>query len=345
MKTLSDKLSRFFKGTGCAGLIIRGVLFIAVLAVIGAVYQKLAMARDRKLYPPPGQLVDVGGYRLHLYCIGEGSPTVVLESGSGGKGVIAWSLVQKQMAAVSHARVCSYDRAGFGWSDPDPADKPRSSLLVAQTLHTLLRNAAVESPYVPVGHSSGGLHVRNFAYQYPEEVAGMVLLDSITENYYIIYPFNPTEVFFDDVGWKYCHMMTAVGVARLFGETSLSYPLGLLTSERGRYPLPESLYQADLANRNRTHYCRAVANEEIANRKEETQSTPPQSLGNLPLIVLTAGTDPTWGKVQDQLASLSSHSEHIVVEDGAHYLQFFQPEVVIEAVEKMVNIIREKNET
>jgi pimeloyl-ACP methyl ester carboxylesterase len=284
--------------------------------------------------------VDVGGYRLHLYCIGEGSPTVVLEAGSGGKGVIAWSLVQDQMAATTRGRVCSYDRAGFGWSDPDPADQPRPSSQVAQTLHTLLHNAGLEEPYVLVGHSSGGLHVRNFAYQYPDEVAGLVLIDSVTENYYLIYPYDRTEVFFDDIGWKYCHLMTAIGVARLFGETSLSHILGLPTSQRGRFPLTETLYQVDLSHRNRTHYCRAVGNEESANRNDEIQSTPPQSLGDLPLIVLTAGTDPTWGNLQDELAKLSTSSTHIIVENGEHYLQFFQPDVVIDAVEKMVNIVR-----
>jgi pimeloyl-ACP methyl ester carboxylesterase len=330
------------KGTGCARLFIGGVLFLVVLGIVGMVYQNLSTARDRRQYPPPGQLVDVGGYRLHLYCIGEGGPTVVLEAGSGGKGVIAWSLVQNEMATTTRVRVCSYDRAGFGWSDPDPADQPRSSSQVAEALHALLHSAAIDGPYVLIGHSSGGLHVRNFAYQYPEEVVGMILVDSVTEDYYLIYPFGPTEVFFDDIGWKYCHLMTAIGVARVFGETSLSSPLGLATSQRGRFPLTESLYQADLANRNRTHYCRAVGNEEIANRNDETKSTPPQSLGDLPLIVLTAGTDPTWGKMQEKLASLSTNSTHIIVENGAHYLQFFQPDVVIDAAAKMVDIVRKK---
>jgi pimeloyl-ACP methyl ester carboxylesterase len=340
MKNLFGKPSTLLKHSGCVNLFVGGLTIILVLAILGSVYQKIATAQDNKLYPPLGQLVDVGGYRLHLYCIGTGSPTVVLEAGSGGKGVIAWSLVQKQMSATT--QVCSYDRAGFGWSDPDPADKPRPSLQVAETLHTLLHNAGINGPYVLVGHSSGGLHVRNFTYQYPDEVVGMVLVDSVTDNYLLIYPPDATEIFFDDFGWKYCRLLTAVGVARLFGETSLSSPLGLATSERGRFPLPESLYQADLATRNRTHYCRAVGNEEIANRKEEIKTTPPQSLGNLPLIVLTAGTDPTWEKLQDELADLSTNSTQIVVEDGEHYLQFFQPETVISAVEEMVHQVQSK---
>lgn len=171
----------------------------------------------------------------------------------------------------------------------------------------------------------------------------MVLVNSVTENDYLIYPPDPAEVFFDDLGWKYSHLMTATGVARLFGETRMSHPWGLSTSERGQYPLSESLYQADLANRNHTPYCRAVANEEIANRREQIHSTPFQSVADLPLIVLTAGTDPTWSKLQDQLASLSTQRNHVVVKDGDHAHQFFQPEAVIDAVETMAKTVRSEH--
>ena len=118
-------------------------LLAAVIALVGAgaIYQAAATARDARRYPPPGQLVDVGGYRLHLYCTGEGGPTVVLEAVSGGLA-IDWAWVQPEVARAT--RVCAYDRAGRGWSDPGPA--PRDARQLARELHTLLANAAVPGP-------------------------------------------------------------------------------------------------------------------------------------------------------------------------------------------------------
>src|SRR5262245_3211505 len=147
-------------------------LLVAVVALAGtgAIYQAAATARDARRYPPPGQLVNVGGYRLHLYCAGEGSPTVVLEAVSGGLA-IDWAWVQPEGARTT--RVCTYDRAGRGWSEPGPA--PRDARQLARELHTLLRNAAVPGPYVLAGHSAGGLFAREYAAQYPDEVVGLVL--------------------------------------------------------------------------------------------------------------------------------------------------------------------------
>ena len=155
------------------------VLLIALLAFIGFLYQNIASAVDASRYPPPGKLIDVGGYRLHLYCTGtshSGSPTVILEAGGGG-GSVGWSKIQPGVA--SFTRVCSYDRAGYGWSDNGPL--PRTAGRIVTELHTLLTRAAVPGPYVLVGHSFGGLIVRLYAYRYPQQVAGLVLVDSISE--------------------------------------------------------------------------------------------------------------------------------------------------------------------
>jgi pimeloyl-ACP methyl ester carboxylesterase len=134
-------------------------------------------ARDAERYPAPGQQVDVGGYRLHIQCVGEGSPTVLLDAGLGGFS-LDWSLVQPELAANN--RVCAYDRAGYGWSDPGP--QPRTPSHIADELHTMLVNAGVQGPYVLVGHSAAGKHVRFYATRYPQDVVGMVLVEARHES-------------------------------------------------------------------------------------------------------------------------------------------------------------------
>ncbi|MEN6335825.1 MAG: alpha/beta hydrolase, partial [Phycisphaerales bacterium] len=129
--------------------LVIGVVVLALLVAAGGVgYQTLASSRDWRKFPPPGQRVDVGGYRLHVQTAGEGGPTVVLDAGWSDCS-LNWRLVQPEVAKVT--RVCSYDRAGVGWSDPGPA--PRSSLQIAKELHSLLKNAGIPGPYVLVGHS------------------------------------------------------------------------------------------------------------------------------------------------------------------------------------------------
>jgi pimeloyl-ACP methyl ester carboxylesterase len=147
------------------------------LLLAGVVYQFVATKIDEYRYPAPGEMVDVGGYSLHLNCTGEGTPTVVMDSGLGGT-VLDWELVQPEVA--NFARVCTYDRAGMGWSDPGA--QPRTSQQIVKELHTLLGNAGVQGPYVLVGHSFGGTNVQVYASQYPDEVAGMVLVDSALED-------------------------------------------------------------------------------------------------------------------------------------------------------------------
>src|SRR4051812_24508546 len=147
---------------------------IVVLGLVGAVYESAAEVADARAYPAPGQLVDVGGYRLHINCVGTGSPTVVIDAGwgdwSGG-----WSRVQPEAAKTT--RVCTYDRAGMGYSDAGPL--PRTADHFARELHTLLQQAGVQGPYVLVGHSFGGAPVRVFAHTYAADVAGVVLIDSM----------------------------------------------------------------------------------------------------------------------------------------------------------------------
>ena len=165
-------------GRGLGSWIRRGLVWMIVgllaLAVIGAVYQAIATEIDQRTYPPPGELVNVGNHSLHINCVGEGSPTVILEAANGGMSA-HWAQVQQQVAQTT--RVCAYDRAGLGWSEPGP--EPRDARQISSELHTLLKSAAdAAGPYVLVGHSYGGLYARMYAARYSDETAGVVLVDS-----------------------------------------------------------------------------------------------------------------------------------------------------------------------
>ena len=156
-------------------LAVLGLVVALVAAGVG--YEAIMSAGDTERYPPAGRLVDVGGHRLHLHCAGDGSPTVIMEGGSGGN-ILHWMTVQPLIGMST--RVCAYDRAGMGWSEPGPL--PRTPQRIVAELHTLLVAAGVPGPYVLVGHSLGGKYVRLYANEYPQDVAGMVLIDSRHED-------------------------------------------------------------------------------------------------------------------------------------------------------------------
>jgi pimeloyl-ACP methyl ester carboxylesterase len=163
MKTLLKWLKRLTLGL---------LTLIIALGLLGATYQAVAGKADERNFPPPGQLVDVGGYRMHIYCMGKGSPTVVLDSANMGT-VSNWAWIQPEVAKTT--RVCAYDRADSGWSDLSP--QPNDTRQNAEALHTLLNNVGESGPFVLVGHSFGGLYVRMFAEMYPDEVLGMVFIE------------------------------------------------------------------------------------------------------------------------------------------------------------------------
>src|SRR6185437_6441949 len=149
------------------------VFAMLALASIGGGYETVREAVDAHAYPMPGQLIEVGGHRLHLSCTGSGSPTVVLEPGAGE---MSSNLGWITPAVARDTRVCVYDRAGRGWSEP--ADSAQDGVQIATDLHTLLHRGHVPGPYVLAGHSFGGLYVLTFAARYPDEVAGLALIDS-----------------------------------------------------------------------------------------------------------------------------------------------------------------------
>jgi len=312
------------------GIILGGLL---ILLLSGFVYQTAVSSQDRKSYPAPGNLVDVNGHQMHLYCVGEGNPTVVLESGLG-ETMMNWSEVQKETAVFT--RVCSYDRVGFGWSEP--VDDPVLSAQVADNLHTLLQNAGESAPYVMVGHSVGGIHVRNFALQYPNDVAGVILVDSSHDNQRAEDADEGKDPLI-----TLCRAIAPFGIVRV---------LNLV--EEGAAANPHlNLEQRNtlIALTNQSHYCRATTNEDTA---ADTDMSQPhlKSLGDLPLSVLTATQtvnrladqipaeliaqiNDLWTANQLELVALSTNSSQVIATESAHYIQYDQPELVVEAIQQM----------
>jgi pimeloyl-ACP methyl ester carboxylesterase len=302
---------------GLRRLAVGLLLAIAVLGSVGVIYQAGASAADRRAFPPPGQLIDVGGHRLHLYCVGEGAPgrpTVVLEALSGGFSS-QWGWVQPELAR--HARVCSYDRAGYGWSEPAPA--PLGLGQAAADLHTLLERGGVQGPYLLVGHSIGGLYVREFAVRYPDEVAGLALLDSSHPLQFERHPewldgLDSYMLLADAMGW-----LNRLGVGHAY------FALG---GEIDFAELPQRQHgeiAAAWASPEYWRSVRALDRDALAVLYEEVRRLGP--LGDLPLLVISAGTGQAdgWAALQADLATLSTRAEHLTVPGATHVSLAFSP--------------------
>ena len=154
-------------------IVAAGVAFVLFAATLGLIEQAIFAARSRRHYPAPGKLVEVAWYQMHINCMGNGTPTVIMESGLGGYS-LDWTLVQPEVAKFT--RVCAYDRAGLGWSQARP--EARISNEIANELSSLLAASGIIGPYVMIAHSIGGYHARVFASQHHAQIAGFVLVDS-----------------------------------------------------------------------------------------------------------------------------------------------------------------------
>lgn len=322
------------------------VLILALGTLIAGVIAKSNLAKQ---YPPPGQMVDVGGYKMHIHCTGQGSPTVILDAGLGDFSE-TWGQVQPEVAKTT--RVCSYDRSGYGWSDPSP--HPRTASGMADELHTLLVNAEIQGPYVLVGHSLGGLIVRIYTHSYPDEVVGMVLVDSTHEEQYIRQ---------SAVVPKYSEVQRhgSEQVARQYRLFGFLGSTGIMALVPQSIPNPGfsdasfELYKAIWATTDffKTMLAEGEALEEIL---AEARSMDIASFGNLPLIVISAGPsglDPNFSDAENQqlgevrkilqseLSGLSSDSKQIIVEQSGHYIQSDQPDLVIDAIQELVDALQD----
>jgi pimeloyl-ACP methyl ester carboxylesterase len=332
---------------------LAALLFAAVLSATA-----LAQTNPAPPFPAPGRLVDVGGWQLHLNCTGQdggSQPTVILEAGIGDFSV-EWSLVQPGVA--KSARVCSYDRAGDGWSDLGPY--PRTMHQLVYELHVLLVKAGVRPPFVVVGHSYGGWLVRLYAYTYPSEVAGMVLIDAGAGNPWRLQA-NGKLIRASDLatGKPIPAVLTSnplkesdVPSAALNQMKAAAQNQGPTANEPPRNKLPADAQRMRTWSLSRWQHFVAGANPAESDElvvlatREKTE----HPLGDLPLAVMTRGLPDESGPdarsleeehKQDQaaMALLSRNSKQVIATHSGHHIQLDEPELVIQTIRGVVTSV------
>ena len=317
------------------------LLLVSVsLAITGALYEIIGRWRDAQRFPQRGHLVQAGSIRMNIDCSGQGSPTVILDSGSGGPSV-DWLMVQPEVAKF--ARVCSNDRAGYGWSDSGL--EPRSSLQIARELKQLLQAAGEKGPYVLVGHSMGGYDIRVYAGQYPNDVAGMVLVDASHEDQELRAPESVRKRLEDyrkHPGWKKLKyfLLLHLGWVRL-------------TADRDAPDLwPKAFWEEEnFLMLPIKHQFAMIDEDQVFSTLSAAQVRSAGNLGDRPLIVLTAtrqddispeippndaqAEEDLWvHQLQPELAHLSTRGKQIVV-DSSHEIPTEHPEAVVSAIHEV----------
>jgi pimeloyl-ACP methyl ester carboxylesterase len=316
--------------------IVLSLVAVAALAVAGSSgWNAIALYRFR--HPPPGKTYLVDGHTMRIDCMGSGSPAIVLDAGLGNDGLI-WGGVQPALAKTT--RVCSYDRAGFGWSDALPA--PRDAEHIATGLHGLLAAAGIHGPVVLMGHSIAGIYVREYATRYPTEVAGLIFVDGSTP----LQNRNPAFKAHDSgASTRWLRMLVdqaalTLGIPRLMGVCSQSFP--------GFDP-----HAAQLEAEDQCHSRPGASAAEIGSidqSGEETVHTGPY--GALPILIFSqdpvkaisdgepADIAEAWNQMQEDLKRLSTRSRRIVAKGSPHYIQVVRAELIEREVPVFIEQIR-----
>jgi pimeloyl-ACP methyl ester carboxylesterase len=295
--------------------ILVGLFGLFILALVaGATYQWSATRKELASTPSPGQLVDVGGHRLHLWCTGAGTPAVILEAGLGGSSA-DWGFVQPEVARFT--RVCSYDRAGMGYSDPGPS--PRTARRIADELAELIDRSGIGVPVVLVAASSGGFNVRVFASDHTNRVAGLILIDASHE--------DQTHEVPRLAPWV--RLLSSFGILRLLGVSFGPDPALLAPSVRGFAG----------ATRFRAAGYQATADEIIHIRESASQVRTSRRKLPIPVIVVTGarGADATWRQLQRDQVTLSERGCQIIAEQSGHLVQIDQPQIVVDAIRTVID--------
>jgi pimeloyl-ACP methyl ester carboxylesterase len=322
------------------------VLALVLLACLGALWQQIGERRDGRRYPAPGTLVDLGGRRLHLWRQGTGSPVVVMDS-PVGSGCLGWSLVQGEVAAFT--ATCSVDRPGYGWSDPVAG--PHTPGRFVSDLHLALTKAGVPPPYIFVGASIGGMDARLFTFRYPQEVAGLVLVDPAHEEMLDLSPPSVRAQSESTGPLRLFQVASRLGILRLANMPVDIAGMEVLKGEDQARAVAVGL---------RTEAVDAIVAEttalgaSIAELKAAKGAAGPKPLGDRPVIVLTRQEDPpptgdqakayeAWVQLHAEMAKESSRGRQVIVGPSGHFIAVEHPDRVVEAIREVVDAVRTSN--
>ena len=328
-------------------LVVKILTLTSVVGLLcGFVYEQIGRRRDRKRLPQIGRSVDIGGRSLNIFCTGTGSPAVILDTGGDNPG-LAWEDTRAEIAKFT--RACSFDRAGIGWSDSGPY--PRTSAAMSSDLHELLVRAGISPPYVVAGGSIGGLNARVFAGMYPKDTAGVVLDDAAHEDE----PLRAPKVFLASYRappalWRPIHIL--FGTAREIGLLRLANPSP--NSGKNESQMTREELIAELKCQPKSIVNNVDAGMVLDESYAEARSI--ASLGDMPLIVLTAGKASDFGdaelnrqaeayqqvwahEIQPKLAKLSTRGRQIVVPDATHTT--IPQGIIVKATRDVVNEARQ----
>ena len=332
---------------GIAGVVAAGL-------ILGMVYQKLGTRRDAKRYAPLGRLVDIGTHRLHVVESGQGSPTVLLESGLMST-VLSWTELQQELS--QYFRVVSYDRAGLGWSERGPM--PRTADRIVEELHAMLQKADIAPPYVLVGHSFGGLTMPLFASRFPDEVAGMVLIDSVAPQ-----EWNPPSEHDrkqSQIGAKVCRraaVLARIGVIRFVafllrsGARSLGGPLVRFisrgtTAESGSvkspwfFALPPSERAMAAVFWVQPKFAVTIASQLENLPVSAVQVGEHENFCDRPVVILSAKTASARRReAHAAMARRLSHGEHVLADGSNHWIMQQNRQLVIRVIRSTIENVR-----
>jgi len=315
------------------------ILIVLLTAAAGAAYNALSIHHARQVAGTPGKLYTVGGYPMHLYCTGQGSPAIILSSGLGDD-FTAWAKVQPTLS--QHTRVCSYDRAGFGWSQSRPS--PQDANAVSSQLHQLLQAAAIPAPFILAGHSISGIYLRAYAAHYRTDLAGLVLIDGATPLQDDRIPKELVKIQDDQrrqMPWQ--KLLIALGWYRLHGDCSTMPP---------GFEAYSAWIQADSCIPSQMD---AIENELDAERTSGEETIHAGPFGDLPILILSR--DPTvlpsnwpapvaransavWNQMQEEAKGLSTQSIRIIAKGSDHYIQNDRPDLLNRELTSFLALVR-----